>query len=160
MKEPVATMHVYDKAKWHADGDFPNDLASSQASVHIGVFLAWLALQSLLSDELVRDYTDDIRALKSRQITGAAFLERLDGVLAADMLTDEGNAFAQAYYEGEAGLGPYFVDYADVFGADVPTVYHVPDSWDTFTRLEPRITSKFLAWRGGRAAHDRGTARR
>jgi hypothetical protein len=34
--------HVYDKAKWHYEGDFPNELSRKQGFVHTGMFVACL----------------------------------------------------------------------------------------------------------------------
>jgi hypothetical protein len=34
---------VYDKAKWHYEGDYPKDLPTENAFTHTGMFLAWLA---------------------------------------------------------------------------------------------------------------------
>jgi hypothetical protein len=36
------TTDVYDKAKWHFDGDFPKELDDFQGYVHTGMFLGWL----------------------------------------------------------------------------------------------------------------------
>jgi hypothetical protein len=35
---PANTLQVYDKAKWHYDGDFPNELDVSHGFVHTGIF--------------------------------------------------------------------------------------------------------------------------
>ena len=33
---------VFDKAKWHYEGNFPGDLDERQAFVHTGMFLGWI----------------------------------------------------------------------------------------------------------------------
>src|SRR5438105_13524465 len=37
----AAGPHAYDKADWHAEGDFPDDLPEDQATVHTGMFVGW-----------------------------------------------------------------------------------------------------------------------
>ena len=57
---------VYDKAKWHYDGDYPSALAHSQAFVHTGMFLGWLIDHDLVSEEFVEDTSDGIGRFKRR----------------------------------------------------------------------------------------------
>ncbi|WP_265102660.1 hypothetical protein [Acinetobacter sp. 'aerobic (ED)'] len=38
----------YDDASWHYGGDFPADLPQEAGATHIGMFLTWMLLQTLL----------------------------------------------------------------------------------------------------------------
>ena len=42
---------IYDKAKYHYEGDFPQELPMEQAFVHTGMFLSWIIDNNLFSDE-------------------------------------------------------------------------------------------------------------
>ncbi|MDM5319251.1 hypothetical protein RGT17_02390 [Bacillus altitudinis] len=42
---------VYDKAKYHYDGEFPKDLSIEQAFVHTGMFLGWIIDKKILMEK-------------------------------------------------------------------------------------------------------------
>src|SRR6478735_390289 len=48
-KEEEAMTTVYDKAKWHYEGDFPSNLSEKQAFVHTGMYLGWIIEENLYS---------------------------------------------------------------------------------------------------------------
>ncbi|WP_221089608.1 DUF7832 domain-containing protein [Deinococcus aquaedulcis] len=133
----------YDKAKWHYDGDFPEDWPSSQAFVHTGMFISWLADHHLLADA----FATDAEAIRTRQQTGAQVFSRWAGVLTSDMLTGEGNAFARHYYASEARSGEYLHDYFNLFD-DLPSIYYVPDTWENYARVAAVISDRHAEWRG------------
>ena len=68
-----------------------------------------------------------------------------DGKFTEDDLNDEGNAFAQEYYEFETGQ--FVHDYAGTLGDDVPDLYHVADTWETFERIKPVLDQRFHEWK-------------
>ena len=104
----------YDDASWHYGGKFPKDLPMEAGATHTGMFVAWAFLSGLAGEIHVEDFPEDIPRLKSRSITpGAFFLEACDGKFTDEDLTDEGNAFAQAYFDFDKG------DY-QATGADLP----------------------------------------
>ena len=41
---------TYDKADWHYGGDFPSDLKPEDGATHIGMFLAWIIENDLISE--------------------------------------------------------------------------------------------------------------
>ena len=45
---------VYDKAKWHFQGDFPKELDDHQAYVHTGIFLGWFIDHDFVSTQFYR----------------------------------------------------------------------------------------------------------
>ena len=61
-------------------------------------------------------------------------------------LEREGNAFAIAYYQDEGPRG-YLADYESVLGGDLPSLYHVEDSWGNFEKLAAVIDRRYLGWK-------------
>jgi len=71
----------------------------------------------------------------------------MDGVLAGEDLSDEGNAFAEVYFNFERGT--YLQDYEKLLGAGLPTLYHVADSWENYAILRTCIDQRFAEWKSG-----------
>jgi hypothetical protein len=90
---------VYDKAKWHYEGNYPPDLPEENAYTYSGIFLTWLIRENFLDSTFVEDFQTDIQQLRERGITPGCFFQIVDGVLASDMLSEEGKLVA-------AGLRP------------------------------------------------------
>lgn len=133
----------YDDASWHYNGEFPSDLPEEAGATHAGMFLAWAILSGLADDEL------DAEPVTSRSTTpGAYFLQQCDGKLIDEDLNNEGNAFALAYLDLEQGS--YFADYESQLGSGLPTLYHVPDTWETYERLKPLLDQRLMEWRAQR----------
>jgi hypothetical protein len=118
-------------------------LPAEAGGTHIGVFLAWAVSSGLAGEELL-ELKQAIGDLESRAITPGAFLfQACDGKLWGADLNAEGNAFAEDYYVSNA----YYDDYESGLGANYPTLYHVPDSWDAFDRLKPTLDARLASWR-------------
>ncbi len=135
----------YDDASWHYGGDFPSELPESAGATHSGMFLAWAILRGLGSEVHTTEYPDGLALLRSRRITPARFLvEHCDEKLIDDDLSGEGNLFASEYLDLEKGL--YLADYDECLGDDLPSLYHVPDTWQSFDRLTPGLDMRFREW--------------
>lgn len=134
---------VYDKAKYHYDGDFPKDLSIDQAFVHTGMFLGWIIDNDLFSEEFEEDIEVEIQKFKSREVTGTQIYMDCDGVFSNDMLNDEGNEFAQDYSDFENGL--YLDDYEETF-PEAEDVYDVKDSWENYEKIKKVIQKRYLDW--------------
>lgn len=132
---------VYDKAKWHYDGNFPEELPPFQGYIHTGMYLGWLADHDLLTPE----YMALAEEFKQRKQTGPQFYEKIGGVLAADMLTEEGNTFTQLYYDSQTPVNDYFADYFDLFMSleDIESVYHVQDTWENYAHVAEMIDERY-----------------
>src|SRR5436190_13495102 len=91
-------MAVYDKAKWHFEGDFPKGLPIYQSYVHIGFYLGWAIDCDLVGELLTDDFAEEVAQFRSGKITGPRLLQITDGVLDDQMLSDEGNRFTADYY--------------------------------------------------------------
>jgi len=136
----------YDNAAWHYDGKFPKDLPHEAAATHTGMFIAWACLLELAGELHVVDFPDDLPKLRARSITPGMFFWRCcEGKFTNDDLNDEGNAFAQAYYDLKTGK--YLADYESTLGEDLEELYFVRDSWENFDRLKPVLDRRFKEWK-------------
>lgn len=148
-----------DRADWHYGGDYPKDLPPENGGTHIGMFIAWIAMQNLFSQDLQEDSGEDIQGLRERRITGRDFLVSVcDEKFINDDLTDEARRFVADYYDSEALFAKrckdYLQDYCEVFNAhaerngfEYASTYHVENTWDNFDRLAPVIQQRFEEWR-------------
>ena len=138
----------YDDASWHYGGDFPEGLPDEAGGTHTGMFVAWALLAGLGGDIHLVECPEDIEALKARDMTpGAFFLKFCDGKFTDEDLSEEGNAFAQRYFKFE-GDG-FLSDYTNVLPDTLPSLYHAPDSWETYEVLKPVFDRRLNEWRGG-----------
>jgi hypothetical protein len=136
----------YDDASWHYGGDFPSDLPPEAGATHIAMFLAWALLNGLAGELHQEELPEELDLLRSRQIApGTYFLQYCDGKLTDEDLNKAGNAFAEAYYNVENS--PYPIDYSSaVNGDELPSLYHVPDNWETYEAISPVLNTRFAAW--------------
>ncbi|MFJ7953620.1 hypothetical protein ACIQZG_19130 [Lysinibacillus sp. NPDC096418] len=135
---------VYDKAKYHYQGEFPNDISTNQAFVHTGMFLGWIIDKNLFSEEFEEETQTEINKFKQRDISGTEIYKLWDGVLADDMLNDEGNKFATCYFDFETGL--YLKDYEETF-QNIATLYHVNDNWENYFKIKEVIDRRYKEYK-------------
>jgi hypothetical protein len=110
------------------------------------MFVAWALLSGLSGAIHIDDFPDDIRVLRERVVTpGDFFLKACDGKFTDEDLSEEGNAFAQEYFDSESAK--YLEDYEHALLQDLPSLYHVVDSWENFDRLKPFLDQRLEAWR-------------
>jgi len=139
------TVDVYDKAKWHFGGDFPEELDDFQGYVHTGLFLGWLIDKDLVSDEFKNDHNKEIEQFKKTEMTGAQIFECCcDGVLMIEDLSELGNRFALPYFNFDSGQ--YLNDYETTFLHSIPTIYHVNDTWDNYQKIKNILDKRFDDW--------------
>ena len=140
MSRPV----VYDKAKYHYGGDWSAGLPDEQAFVHTGLYLGWIIDRELHSPLMAED-EELIARFRARQITGPEVYEAWDGCLVDDMLSDEGNAFSQHYFD--FARGRFLSDYEELLVDGRPSLYHVPNTWENYDRLKERIDRRYADWK-------------
>ena len=140
----MAGPEVYDKAEWHLESCAERDLDPHQAYVHTGLFLGWLVEHDMLSAEAASD-AEGIGAFRARELTGPSLYRRWGGVLAEDMLSDEGNAFCRDYFDFDDGQ--FLDDYHELLSDAVDSEFHVADTWESFDVLSQRIDSRHAEWR-------------
>ena len=71
MTQPI----VYDKAKYHYDGEFAPDREIEQGFVHTGMFLGWLIDHHLYSKWFAEELSGYVSAFRAREMTGAKIFE-------------------------------------------------------------------------------------
>lgn len=136
---------VFDKAKYHYEGKFPEDLDEEQGFVHTGMFLGWIVDTGLYSEDFADDFKSEIRKFKATKLTGTGVYKSADGVFEEEMLNAEGLAFTTAYFDFEKGR--YLKDYDQLLSGKLPSMYHVQDTWENYDRLKPQIDKRFAAWK-------------
>lgn len=125
---------TFDKAKWHLDGDFPKELDQYQAYVHTGFFIGWLILNNLISEEFRIENKRAIESFMNKKITAVKlYEEQLDGVFTSSELNDHGLMFTKKYFDFENGS--YLLDYEKTLALNLPTLFHVQDTWSNFELL-------------------------
>ncbi len=135
-----------------ADFDYSTDeqpLPKGHAATHIGIFLAWAVMNGLENDFHRQQSADLLNRLRRREITGRQFFEAACKEQFSERdLNPEGNAFAEYYYSNAAGKrGPYFQDYKKVLARDLPTFWHVADTWENYDKLAPVLNERYERWK-------------
>jgi hypothetical protein len=142
----MAESYVYDKAKYHYAGNYPEDLPEEQAFVHTGMFLGWILDHDLHDSDFWQDVARYVASFKSREMTGAQVYEyACDGVLLDEMLNAKGNSFAHDYFDFERGK--YLQDYEELLVGGLPSTYHVEDTWENYEIIARRISSRYAEWK-------------
>ena len=135
-----------DRADWHYSGDYPPDLPPENGGTHIGMFLAWVIARDLASKSLKEHAGVMLQQLLDRRITGRTLLfEALDEKFFATLLTKRGKDFVRDYYESNA----YIADYDVVLGGNLPSTYHVADTWENYDKLAVILNERFARWERG-----------
>jgi dihydrofolate reductase len=137
---------AYDRADWHYGGDYPAELPPENGGTHIGMFLAWAIINDLHGDLHREESQASVERVKKRAMTGREFLfKECDEKFWDNDLNDEGNAFASWYYESEGDhISNYLEDYEAALGRDLPTLYHVEDTWENYDRIASIISQRFM----------------
>jgi len=133
---------IYDRAKHHFMGKFPNVLPIEQAYVHIGMFLGWVLENDLYSELFEDEAGHQIIRFKEREITAAILSAMWDGYLGEDLLSKEGNEFSKEYYQ----TGIYKKDYEELLTSGLASFYHVEDTWENFEKISKRIDQRYQDW--------------
>lgn len=143
-----------DRADWHYGGDFPADLPDENGGTHIGMYLAWIVNNHLEGDIHHADAAaeQELERLRRREITGRDFLfDACDEKFWESDLNAEGLAFTKHYYApGGEDITPYLEDYFNVLADELPSLYHVADTWTNYDRLSPLIDERYQSWRAAR----------
>jgi hypothetical protein len=102
---PVSN-YAYDKAKYHYETVEEEGLPLEHAANHTVYFLRWLIERDLLS-EFFRDETKELlEGFRRGEQSIHDVYDSWDDVLASDMLSEEGNAFAMALFRLRQGGVP------------------------------------------------------
>lgn len=144
----VTKDEVFDKAKWHINENFPNNLEQYQSYVHTGFYVAWLIQNDLYEKDFIEVYKDSIQKLFLRKITPVKFYEsQLDGIFDADGLTQEAISFTKEYFDFKRGN--YIGDYLSILDPDykLPSIFHITDNWTNYDKLRHILDNRFKYWK-------------
>lgn len=147
----MSDLEIYDKAKYHYEGDYPSSLPKSQAYVHTGFFVGWVTDKGMLSVQINEDFSEEIETFKKRQIRASDLYRLLGGILDGTMLNREGNQFAKYYFDFETGN--YVRDYQELFTHRLPSFYHVEDNWGNYGAIATRIDDRYAQWKQNKIVH-------
>lgn len=111
--------------------------------MHIGMYLGWIIEQGLYSEFFEDEAGVQMIRFKRRDISCTILSEMWDGYLGHELFDKTGNMFTYYYYGG----GIYRKDYEDVLAAELPSIYHVKDSWANYEKLSSKIKQRFDDWK-------------
>jgi hypothetical protein len=133
---------IYDNAKTHFLGNFPDSLPIEQAYVHIGMYLGWVIDNDLYSEYFEEEADMQIFRFKRREISCTILSEIWDGYLGFELFNKNGNMFTYYYYGG----GLYRNDYDEALVKKLPSIYHVKDTWEHYETIKNRIDVRYHDW--------------
>ncbi len=146
MSEPLKKKKqdkIYDLAKNHFLGDFPQSLPIEKAYLHIGMYMGWIIDRDLYSEYFADEASTEIYRFKRRDIGCIILAEIWDGSLSFDLFGTQGNMFTSYYYAG----GIYRNDYTETLVSNEPSIYHIADSWENYEKIASRIDLRFQDWK-------------
>lgn len=142
LKSSPLDKNIYDNARNHFLGNFPESLPIEQAYVHIGMYLGWVIENELYSDYFEDEAAVQIIRFQRRDFSCTILSEVWDGYLGHELFSKTGNMFTYYYYGG----GIYRKDYEKVLANDLPSIYHVKDNWNNYNKMAEKISQRFLEW--------------
>lgn len=134
---------VYDLAKKHFLGDFPDSLPIEKAYLHIGLYIGWVIDNKYYSDFFKKEASTEIFRFSRREISCIILAEIWDGALSHELFNDKTNLFTYYYYAG----GIFKMDYIEVLVKSHKTIYHVEDTWKNYEKISKRINERFEEWK-------------
>jgi hypothetical protein len=134
---------IYDNAKNHFLGNFPDSLPIEQAYVHIGIYLGWVINKNIFSEYFEDEASTEIYRFKRKELGCTILSEIWDGYLGHELFNEEGNMFSYYYYGG----GLYKKDYEKKLVINLPSIYHVKDTWENFETMSKQIDLRYDEWK-------------
>lgn len=135
-----------DRIDWHADSTEQYDLPYENAGTHIGMFLAWVINHHLEGELHIEESLEELAQVRERKMTGREFLIKIcDEKFWEEDLNGEGLAFVKFYYEAEGYR--YYVDYEETLAQNLPSIYHVEDTWENYDLIAAKITAAYQQWK-------------
>ena len=142
LKSSPLDKNIYDNARNHFLGNFPESLPIEQAYVHIGMYLGWIIENELYSEFFEDEAAVQIIRFQRRDFSCTILSEVWDGYLGHELFSKTGNMFTYYYYGG----GIYRKDYEKVLANNLPSIYHVKDSWSNYDVMAQKITERYQDW--------------
>ena len=153
---------VMDNAQWHLDTLREKKLPVDELTAynHLAIYLRWCIKHELMADWFVRQYAATIRAVQEHPADTdlRPFLrDELHGILMHGFFGEEGTAFAEYYYDGDAPSFPSDIDNHALayFGAeqyfseefDDEAYLFVPFDEDYYAAMAATIAQRWDAWK-------------
>ena len=153
---------VMDNAQWHLDSLHEKKLPVDEITAynHLAIYLRWCIEHELMADWFVRQYAATVRAVREHPADTdlRPFIrDDLHGILMRGFFGEEGTAFAQYYYDGEAPSFPSDIDNHALayFGTeqyfseefDDEAYLFVPFDEDYYAAMAATIAQRWEAWK-------------
>ncbi len=133
---------IYDNAKTHFLGNFPANIPIENAYTHIGMFLGWMIENDLYSEYFEEEAEVQMYRFKKRELGPTILSEIWDGYLGYELFSKTGNMFTYYYY----GSGIYNKDYTNLLAKELPSIYHVKDTWENYALMANQISNRHKQW--------------
>lgn len=117
------------------DNHLPHASDLAQASVPMGMLLAWCARMQLLSPAFLQAHAQLVLRIQVEEALGSELLVAAGGRLDKTCFSEQGQSFLDRFYPG------YFDLFCAEFG-DQP--YSVKDTWDNYRRIAPALTQALM----------------
>jgi len=147
---------VYDKAKYHDETVHSFRLPEAHSCYHTVYFLRWLIEHGLMSD----DFQAGNGPRYADGTCNEAVMETYawwDYCLVDDMLSEDGNAFAQFYFDFDKGQ--YIHDYTKLLKGNLPSEFHIPLTEENYQKLKAVIDQRYTDWKARRGTNFPSSAR-
>lgn len=141
----MLSSYIYDKAEYHYETVEQYGLPRTHASIHVLPILRWFIEHDLMSDFFHSTCADEIAAYRRGDISIQALYEWWDECLAGEMVSDEGNAFGQEYFD--FSKGKYIADYVELLQGNLPSEFHVQFDEANYSVLKRRIDERYRQWK-------------
>lgn len=136
----------YDDAEYFFLNFETDTLENEAGATHIGMFMAWMILHELISDEARESNAEALAKVKAKEMTGAQYVvDMQDCKLFDSDLSELGNAFAMSYYESD-----YARDYMQAMGVSDDTAddfCRVEDTWANYAKIARVLDLRFDAFK-------------
>jgi hypothetical protein len=141
--KPTIQKTIYDSAKAHFLGNFPETLPIERAYLHIGMYMGWIIEKGLYSAYFEDESEHQMYQFVNKNISCTILSEIWDGYLGYELFSKQGNMFTYYYYAG----GLYKIDYEKTLACDLPSIYHVTDTWENYEKIKKVIDQRFEEWK-------------
>src|SRR5260221_9731709 len=119
---------IYDNAKSHFLGNFPDSLPIEQAYVHIGMYLGWVIETGVYSEYFEEEAAGQIFRFKRKEISCTILSEIWDGYLGFELFNREGNMFTYYYYGG----GLFLAHYYEILLKNLSSIFYLKEKWGKY----------------------------
>lgn len=142
----------YDKAKYHYETVQEEGLPEEHAANHTVYFMRWLIERGLTSEFFRTEGREPLERFRKGECTIHEVYGWWDEVLAGDMLSDEGNAFAMAYFDFDKGK--YMEDYEETLLGEFESTWHIPFTEENYRKFKAVIDRRYDEWMQNPAAFE------